>query len=142
MPDICYNSLYIIGHKEDLDEIEAAKFSFQEFVPRPADQEENWYEWNNANWGTKWDRGEYILNHRSDNQLAIGFQTAWCPPLKVLEAVLKKYPRSWMKLTYSSEDNASGVWIGHMATGELTVQQLHWIQPEPRLTTKGEILIL
>jgi hypothetical protein len=47
-----------------------------------------------------------------------------------------------MKLTYSSEDNASGVWIGHMATGELTVEQLHWIQPEPRLTTKGEILIL
>ena len=44
-------------------------------VPRPTDQEENWYAWNCDNWGTKW--GCYDQQIVGQNNEMISFTTAW-----------------------------------------------------------------
>lgn len=43
----------------------------------------SWYEWNLANWGTKWDSGgqDHIINRISENKIECSFDTAWSPPI-------------------------------------------------------------
>lgn len=41
---------------------------------------ESWYEWHNANWGTKWDLCGVCINRIDDNTIVIDCQTAWSPP--------------------------------------------------------------
>jgi hypothetical protein len=48
---------------------------------------QDWYAWNNANWGTKWDVG----GHREDinwidaHNVRFSFDSAWCPPIAFYE---------------------------------------------------------
>ena len=141
MPNYCDNKVTIIGHKEDLDIMEDDKLTFSKFVPRPADQEENWYEWNNAHWGTKWEHAEYELLMREDNIYVAAFRTAWAPPLAFFESLLKLYPRSWIKCQFREEDCLAGVWVGYMKSGKVVEKGSTWLEPMPYLTTTGEIYI-
>ena len=50
---------------------------------------DNWYDWNCANWGTKWEAD--LTSHRPTNHgepseyaTVICFDTAWCPPIAML----------------------------------------------------------
>lgn len=47
----------------------------------------NWYDWNVANWGTKWDvGGDDGLTQRLDpNTLQASFDSAWAPPVNAYE---------------------------------------------------------
>ena len=40
----------------------------------------SWYDWNIANWGTKWDLCEADVQRIDDNTVVINCQTAWSPP--------------------------------------------------------------
>lgn len=57
---------------------------------------DNWYDWCNNNWGTKWDacHGEFIgrTEHGNNERIAIRFDTAWCAPEQVIHALVRKYP--------------------------------------------------
>ena len=57
---------------------------------------DNWYDWCNNNWGTKWDacHGEFIerAEHGNNERIAIRFDTAWCAPEQVIHALVRKYP--------------------------------------------------
>jgi hypothetical protein len=57
--------------------------------PRPADQEENWYDWNVNNWGTKWDASVIDWEHRDDNEVWISFESAWSPPTVLYEYLVE-----------------------------------------------------
>jgi hypothetical protein len=63
--------------------------------------ENNWYEWNCAHWGTKWDVDTNFTDNLSDNFHSHGdglascwleFDTAWSPPLPVVQAMAEQYP--------------------------------------------------
>jgi adenine-specific DNA-methyltransferase len=45
MPNWCENTVTIIGSKEMLDDFEEHKLRFNHYVPRPIEEEKNWYEW-------------------------------------------------------------------------------------------------
>jgi hypothetical protein len=85
MPNWCSNNL-TLSHK-DPAMISRAKKAFEdgeffnEFVPLPKDQEENWYDWHCENWGTKWDVANGFIGMESPKELELGFDTAWSPPI-------------------------------------------------------------
>lgn len=93
MPNWCYNEATLIAErKSQIDELVTAleKIDAQqgdEFFnilrPRPADQAENWYEWNCENWGTKWDASIQSWSRVDDTQLNLTFETAWSPPTEL-----------------------------------------------------------
>ena len=51
-------------------------------VPRPKAEDENWYNWNIENWGTKWSLSDvYIDNCSEEDSIEFSFSTAWAPPI-------------------------------------------------------------
>lgn len=52
----------------------------------------NWYEWNIANWGTKWSACHPQPVERRDGVAEFRFSTAWCEPLPIFEALHEQYP--------------------------------------------------
>jgi len=87
MPNWCSNRATISGPapviaeiKEILESEEKALLSWM--VPRPKAEEENWYEWNVHNWGTKWDICDaYVDDCGEEDEIVIAFSTAWAPPI-------------------------------------------------------------
>lgn len=74
MPNFCDNTITICSRdKEKLERFkskmnapnaqgEHREFSFHHHVPRPAEENANWYNWNLDHWGTKWDADvEYVM---------------------------------------------------------------------------------
>jgi hypothetical protein len=60
------------------------------FVPRPLSEEENWYDWNVSNWGTKWDVVPNITEDNT-NQITLTFDTAWSPPIEFYRAIIEEH---------------------------------------------------
>lgn len=69
---------------------------FNQVIPRPLSEEENWYNWNLKNWGTKWDASPEcfdvteIKNENGMYSFAISLQTAWSPPLAFVITLCKQ----------------------------------------------------
>jgi hypothetical protein len=61
-----------------------------------------WYDWNVANWGTKW--GAYSIEVSDER---IKFKTAWSHPHVVMKALSEKLPSVRLKLKYADEDTGS-----------------------------------
>jgi hypothetical protein len=60
---------------------------FKEFLPTPKEllENEGWYDWNIAHWGTKWDVTDVVEPVgiiRFDNGVSITFDSAWSPPIE------------------------------------------------------------
>lgn len=75
---------------------------------------DNWYDWCNNNWGTKWDachaaieRVPYVIAaalatiHK--DRVEISFDTAWAAPEPVIHALVRKYPNLNFVHSYSYE---------------------------------------
>lgn len=62
-------------------------FTFEKIIPRPPEEEDNWYDWNIGNWGTKWDACDVTLTE-GEKVVNYSFSTAWSPPLPVFEALI------------------------------------------------------
>jgi hypothetical protein len=75
----------------------------------------NWYNFNNRAWGTKWDvavsdgqtYSETQLNEE-EGHLHYAFQTAWSPPLAVIEALALQHPELEITLNYEEEQGWGG----------------------------------
>ena len=68
---------------------------------------EDWYSWNCANWGTKWDACHCSIDPDTDyGELEAHFDTAWSPPIEWLEAATKKYPLLHFSMRVTEESNA------------------------------------
>ena len=53
-------------------------------VPQPQFQgDQDWYQWNVNNWGTKWDLADVYFEHQAEeDQIEFSFSTAWGPPVE------------------------------------------------------------
>ena len=127
MPNWCQNSVTIKQkdlHKilppEDDGSYDASSFTYNTIVPQPEIQDNvdlpgvffsespapihipdsglnDWYHWNIANWGTKWDASDtcLILPNDPDHGEAfveLSFDSPWGPPGNYFDALAEKYP--------------------------------------------------
>jgi hypothetical protein len=128
MPNWCSNALVVKGPKKDLDAFKATlnqkdvdgievPFSFAQTVPPPAnlfrgnlgDAERkeceakgipNWYDWQSANWGVKWDCCEANVSI-APKSVKVWFDTPWAPPLAWFSNFAAKFPNLTAELAYN-----------------------------------------
>lgn len=85
-----------------------------------AKADKSWYNWNNTNWGTKWDVAvrdddKYpeteLLEYNSDgddNWLVYKYNTAWSPAVTILTKLSNLVPNSLLTLEYEEEQGWGG----------------------------------
>ena len=54
--------------------------------------DDRWYHWCIANWGTKWEPDMAGIEYEDSEILALTFSTAWSPPEGIVEKLREKYP--------------------------------------------------
>ena len=106
MPNWCENDLSVSGDKESLALFMKSisgdtEMDFTQLVPRPAEQEDNWFNWNYDNWGTKWAPNEIWISYETETESAMTFQSAWAPPTELFTAIAKLFPTLDFSLAYS-----------------------------------------
>jgi hypothetical protein len=61
----------------------------------------DWYEWQTAHWGAKWDiAGEVQLVESAPGRVEVRFDTAWAPPTEWLAFVANAHPTLTFTLDY------------------------------------------
>jgi hypothetical protein len=145
MPNWFYFSLNVSGKKEDVQafvenvkgtkeyETEGYEFDFNHFIPQPenifrepisSDKEKelesmglpNWYTWNNANWGTKWNASvddSYVASDKDGFPYEHTYQmrTAWADPRPIIIKMLEMYPHLDFEINGEEESNAYGIYV-------------------------------
>jgi len=119
MPNWVYNSMTITGGsseelgkladslKGDRGDGAISDLTFQSIVPRPA-EEQDWYNWNISNWGTKWDANDVTFTLDEDT-LHYTFSTAWSPPAQIFTAVSTANPDLHFRFVFEEEQGWGGV---------------------------------
>jgi hypothetical protein len=89
MPNWCSNRATITGPapviKEITDILNQDRSPLLNWmVPQPRfENDSDWYDWNVANWGTKWDITDvYFENQAEEDSIEFSFCTAWGPPVE------------------------------------------------------------
>ena len=75
---------------------------------------DNWYDWNIANWGTKWNVCDAQVDW-AETFVTAYFDTAWCPPEKIYDAIVAKFPNLTVNWHYSEPGCG---FSGNFETGE------------------------
>ena len=79
--------------KNDKGEVVAATMEFPDGT-----NDSRWYDWNVANWDTKWDiAGSVEVDEQDSEMVEINFNTAWSPP----EAICFKLREMFPDLSFS-----------------------------------------
>lgn len=71
----------------------------------------NWYDWANTNWGTKWEVAHVEMSQDSDCEVEYEFDTAWCPPEGIFDALEKKFPKLSISWFYREDGNQMSGWL-------------------------------
>jgi hypothetical protein len=80
---------------------------FNRIIPMPADQQDNWYAWRVENWGTKWNSYSGIVG-LIDAQLGYAhFETAWGPPMPVIDKLAAMFPQAGFRLMWCDEGDST-----------------------------------
>lgn len=66
--------------------------------------ENNWYDWSNKYWGTKWNAYDQCEPYVEGNYVTYVFSTAWSCPLPIYQELAKKYD---IEVKYADEDIGS-----------------------------------
>ena len=144
MPNWFYFSVQVIGKEKDVDafvenvkgskeyDTEGHEFDFNHFIPQPKnifrgglsmqDKERldkegvpNWYDWNNINWGTKWnarcDDFERGTINGSPHFAKYYLRTAWADPRPVIMKLIEMYKNLDIYIEGEEESNAYGIYI-------------------------------
>lgn len=96
---------------------------------KKGDTKYNWYNFNNREWGTKWDIGnpdkntwrETNIHEHSDTEVSYTFQTAWSPPEYAIEKLSAQYPDLEIELEWEEEQGFGAIWI--YQDGEYSIEK-------------------
>jgi hypothetical protein len=135
VPNWVFNTVTVEGDEQALTALadtlavapgpdgEAVPFSFQAVIPRPAEAEGDWYNWNTANWGTKWDAHAPALDPDSgpgEGWLCYRFETAWSYPEPVFAELTRTFPQLHFTFAFQEEQGWGGTFEGVGGRLELT----------------------
>lgn len=95
MPIMCDNSM-LLNHmnKDKIDALEKVLINAgnpgvsHHLRPRPVEQDNNRYNWNDTNWGTKWDIGIAEFRREDDLTILIKFLTPLNLPIALYEILV------------------------------------------------------
>jgi hypothetical protein len=74
---------------EERNQANIAKFGYKD-----------WYDWNCANYGSKWSDFDGVINLDSDGHLELAFITAWSPIVQGIVHISRQFPTTDFLLTY------------------------------------------
>lgn len=95
-------------------------------------QTNDWYSFNNREWGTKWDVAVHddekypeteLIEHKSDGEdqwLVYKFNTAWAPPTPAMEKLSALVPNCVLTLEYQEEQGWGGE--TEFVNGQITME--------------------
>lgn len=133
MPNHVTNNVSLKGKDEDIKDIlsslksEDSDFDFNKIIPMPKELEgtvsstatptnheliekygaDNWYDWSNKNWGTKWNAYDISIIDETEIQ----FDTAWSCAAALIGKLSALHPKVEFTLTYADEDLGSNCGI-------------------------------
>ena len=64
---------------------------------------DNWYDWTNANWGTKWETDCEEVEIHDDGLVRYNFDTAWGPPEPIYDVLKELFPKLEISWFYREE---------------------------------------
>lgn len=94
--------------------------SFMNGKGEPKENKDSWYNWNNRNWGVKWDVAVADENEYSDTYMEgptengenlvvyYNFNTPWGIPIQALETLSSQFPSLLFTLSYEEETGWGG----------------------------------
>jgi hypothetical protein len=68
------------------------------------------------------------VKHKDDRYIVIGYEFRNKPVYNYLTALLERYPKCWLKNTYTTETGDCGLWIARMSKEKPIIQELEWIE--------------
>ena len=90
-----------------------------------------WYDWNISNWGTKWNAINSHLERMGEDVAIYNFDTAWSPPMPVIDKLRKLFPTMGFFYRYEEEQGWGG---------EVTIRScLLYTSPSPRDRTRSRM---
>ena len=144
MPNWFYFTVNVSGEKKDVEafvenvkgskefDTEGYEFDFNHFIPQPdnifrenigSDKKKeldaigvpNWYDWNNANWGTKWNANvetAFCLSSHEGFPMEYEYEisTAWAFPVPVMDKMVEMYPNIDFTIVGEEESSSYGVY--------------------------------
>lgn len=115
MPNWCCNDIEILGSKDDLDKLVEnyttdGVLDFDKIEPMPKEflTTGEWFDWRIVHWGTKWNLDTNSGGfYRSEDDAFVGdFETAWSPPMSVIEKLSRLFPDVRIHLAYDEPNMA------------------------------------
>lgn len=95
MPNWCCNQV-CLSHVDEkiilefLSMLSTPDKLFTKIYPTPEDFTDDIINWNNDNWGTKWEPIDVIYEAISEREINITFDTAWSPPIGIYKVLIEK----------------------------------------------------
>lgn len=78
-------------------------YSFSAFIPPNLSTfQRGWYDWRVEQWGTKWDAA-IDTGVEINGDLSYQFDTAWSPPIPVINQMIQSYPELSFRFVYVEE---------------------------------------
>lgn len=93
MPNWCSNVVQLTGKQSKqfikfLEKNQGKNF-FDFFVPPAKDNDENWYSYNQENYGCKWNCDANHWQKIEDETVEVFFDSPWAPPLSLFEKMFQ-----------------------------------------------------
>jgi hypothetical protein len=111
------NTLEVRGPDEMLDEMESKGFLFDTEDEKLKHIGERFFGLQNI-----------YVDNRDGRHLIVSYEFRNVPVYEYLEALLCKYPKCWMKNTYSTDAGDCGLWVARMRLGKPDIQTCSWIE--------------
>ena len=107
----------IAEHKKEQEiELEEFRLSYNPITQETSDRlvkqygTNNWYDWCNKNWGTKWD-ADIIDYGQEDEEAWYDFDTAWCPPEPIYQRLVNLFPNLSISWFYREDGMQMAGWL-------------------------------